>query len=113
MLTKLEEAALRKRAEEQGIDPEEYLAAARAVDAEASAGDKGGAAPKGAPGAAEPPKLFQYHLPFITVKELREKWLGLTEKIDDEDLPCGEWLAKHGGALAGSPAAPPDTSKQE
>lgn len=110
MLTQLEEAALRKRAEQQGIDPEEYLAAARAVEAEASAGEAGTAPPKGA-ATAEPPKVFQYSLPFLRANEYREL-LGQKPDAPDGELFCGEWLAKHGGALAGSPAAPPSTKEE-
>ena len=57
-----------------------------------------------APTATEPPKLFQYHLPFVLVRELRSKWLGLDERIADDDMLCGEFAVKHGGATA--PVAP-------
>lgn len=118
MLTAKEEAALRQRAKDLGIDPDEFVEAARKADAEggdgepdAENGDGEQAQPaKGAqPGAsAEPPKIFQYSLPFIRVNEYRTS-LGLKGDAPDGELFCGEWLLKHGGALAGAPAAKPET----
>lgn len=100
--------ALRSKAEERGIDPEKLIARARVRGeakprAEESVESKPSAPDTGVSGAAaDPPKVFQYHhLPFTRVREIR-KQIGLTEDIDDQDLPAGEWLVLHGGALTPS-----------
>jgi hypothetical protein len=91
-------------AKAEGMDEAEIMAAAEKIasgeddgkpdepDADAPANsDKG-----------ELPKLFQYHLPFVKVKELRARWLGLTESVPDEDMLCAEFALKHGGVPANS-----------
>lgn len=93
-LTEQQIAALRQAAASEGVDPDALVAAAR----EQAAGD----APS--MGDGEPIKLFQYHLPFIRVRELRARWLGLDESIADDELPCGQWLEKHGGAMSSAKA---------
>jgi hypothetical protein len=35
----------------------------------------------------------------MTPKEIRAS-IGITSAIVDQDMPSGEWLAKHGGAPA-------------
>lgn len=94
-------AALRAAAAREGVDPDALVAAAEEHPAESGAERKDTGA---APTATEPPKLFQYHLPFVLVRELRSKWLGLDERIADDDMLCGEFAVKHGGATA--PVAP-------
>jgi hypothetical protein len=49
-------------------------------------------------------KVFQYHLPFLRVNELRA-YLQLPADAPDGEQFCGEWLKVHGGILAG-PTAP-------
>lgn len=43
-------------------------------------------------------------LPFIKVRELRSIWLGLPDRIPDDELTCGEFQVKYGGAS--TPAEP-------
>lgn len=50
--------------------------------------------------SSEPPKIFQYHLPFLTVAEIRAS-IGMTGAVPDAGMLAGEWLARHGGTLAG------------
>jgi phage gp29-like protein len=43
-------------------------------------------------------RLLVGFLPFIKVRELRDVWLGLDERIPDDEMTCGEYQAKHGVA---------------
>jgi hypothetical protein len=95
-----QEQRLRTEAAKAGYDPDAAVAIANGR--QAGAADKGAAASE-----AEPVKIFQYHLPFMRVRELRT-YLGLAERIPDDDLLCGEFLADHGGALA-APAPKSET----
>jgi hypothetical protein len=45
-------------------------------------------------------------LPFVRVRELRSIWLGLDERLPDDELSCGEFQLKYGGGAAPAPAAP-------
>lgn len=90
----------RKRLEviatEKGLDLDELIAEAEKMLASRTApagvkpaGDK--PPPASTPASAtstsaapEQPKLFQYHLPFVTVNEVRQKWLGLEAWSDDD-----------------------------
>lgn len=88
--------ALREAAEAEGVDPEDLIAAAQEYDGSAPAEP------------LEPIKLFQYHLPFLKVREVRE-YLRLTEAVPDQEMLCGEWLGRHGGVLVAQPGkAAPD-----
>jgi len=60
-------------------------------------------------GNGEPPKIFQYHLPFMRVSEIRAA-IGLTDSVPDDDMMSQEWLAKHGG---GAPSQPQPSSDQQ
>lgn len=93
-------ARLREVATREGIDPEELIAAAESEDDErpTSAGEE--AASGAAPANVEPPKLFQYHLPFVRVREVRRVWLGLTEAFPGDDEIASEWAAKFSGGQA-------------
>lgn len=100
MITAEEERDLRAMAEQLGRDPEAFVAAARKADGEQS---KKPAADKSEAPSPEKPKLFQYHLPFVTVKEVRSNWLGLTEQFAGDGEIAAEWAAKHGGGAGGTP----------
>jgi hypothetical protein len=97
-----QEQAIRAEAEKRGLDPDEAVKRAG-----------GAAAPKteGAAAAAEPggkptfERLLIGAFPFIKVRELRQNWLGLTERVEDDEMFCGDFAAKHGGA-ASAPATP-------
>ena len=94
--------ALRAAAEGEGVDPDALIKAA-----ESELEDDGDKKPAGKDAPTEI-KIFQYHLPFLRANELRAL-LGQPIDVPDGELFCGEWLAKHGGSLAGTPAAKPDT----
>ena len=98
-MTPDQEARLRARAEAEGLDAEALVALARTA----------------APSTADAPepdapktevKIYQYHLPFMRVRELRA-FIGLSERIPDDDALCGEFLARHGGALVSGPDTGP------
>ncbi len=106
-LTDAQRTTIEDAARREGVSIDELVAAAE----EALAEDDQGPASTPAPVGDEGPKLFQYHLPFIRVRELRQNWLGLSERIADDDLPCGQWLTKHGGALGGGSGATPEPAE--
>jgi hypothetical protein len=90
------EQAIRDEAERRGVDPDEAVKRA------------GGAAPPRAAAEGGKPtneRLLIGHLPFIKVRELRSVWLGLDERIADDEMMCGEFAVKYGGGAAPAPAA--------
>lgn len=83
-------------AKRRGVDPQAALAAAENVAPKADA-------PSDKPASDAPTRpiadrLLIGFLPFIKVRELRANWLGLDERIDDDEMTCGDYQAKHGGA---------------
>lgn len=89
---------IESEAAKRGADPAKAIAEAErlikpSVDAESEA------ATAGKPVAD---RLLVGFLPFIKVRELRAEWLGLSERIADDELTCGDYQLKHGGA--GQPA---------
>ncbi len=59
--------------------------------------------PAGTTSEPEQPKLFQYHLPFVTVNEVRTKWLKLEPWTKDKG---GEHNAAQWSSMMGP--TPPD-----
>ena len=91
-------------AQERGLDPAKLIAEAerQAAGQPDAPGDK----PKGdAPTSAEKPKLFMYLLPFVTVREVRQNWLELTDSFPGDNMPAAEWAAKF--------ASVPDPTKSD
>src|SRR5574343_1000192 len=98
MLSDAQVAALRAEARRRGISEDDLIKAAESMAAKS-------AKPESQPSDV---KLFQYHLPFIKVSELRS-FIGITDAIDGDEMLCGEFLEKFGGALnpngdAGTPS---------
>ena len=84
-------ALLETEAKKRGVDPVALIREAeKLVDAvNAKADTKApGAAAKG-----EKPNLYMYHLPFVTVNEVRTIWLDL-EPVSGGDEYAGVWAAK-------------------
>ncbi len=102
---------LTAEAEKRGLDPAKLIAAAEdhlAQAVESQPKDSGGAkAAKESGATPDQPKLFQYHLPFVTVKEVRQHWLGLTDSFPGDSEVASEWAAKHGGGSTDGGNAPP------
>lgn len=85
-------------AKRRGADPQAALAAAEKVAPKASApSDKPAGGDTSRPIAD---RLLIGFLPFIKVRELRELWLGLDDRIPDDEMTCGDYQTKHGGAAA-------------
>lgn len=95
-LTEAQHAQLSAMAMDTGVPIESLVAIA---EEEAALGNEDGAF------AGERPKLFQYHLPFLRVREVRAKWLGLDERVEGDEMLCGKFLERYGGALVKSPSA--------
>lgn len=94
-LTSKQRDALEAKAKERGVDPAKLIAQAEALASEgASEGDTKPKAP-GAAAKGEKPNLYMYHLPFVTVNEVRTIWLDL-EPVDGGDEYAGVWAAKQG-----------------
>lgn len=91
------EQRVRAEAERRGGDPDRAVARAESLaPKDPPSADKGDHAPdNGARPVAD--RLLVGFLPFIKVRELRAVWLGLPERIDDDEMTCGDYAAKHGG----------------
>lgn len=91
-------------AKRRGADPQAALAAAERVAPKPKADAPSDAqSDKPAGGDTSRPvadRMLIGFLPFIKVRELRELWLGLDDRIPDDELTCGDYQAKHGGAAA-------------
>lgn len=92
---------IRAMAEQRGQDPDAAVSAAESM----AGGSSPGEFEEGAAGRPTFERLLIGVLPFIKVRELRSIWLGLPERVQDDEMFCGEFAAKHGGA-ASAPAAP-------
>lgn len=106
-LTSKQRSALEAKAKEKGIDSAKLIEAAESL---ADAGDKQDAAASdtkatGASASGEKPNLYMYHLPFVTVNEVRTIWLDLPPVAGGDEY-AGIWAAKQG---AGS--TPPDDAQ--
>jgi hypothetical protein len=98
-LTDKQRKALEAKAKEKGVDSAKLIAAAEALG---QSGKEPSSDPK-APGAAakgEKPNLYMYHLPFVTVNEVREIWLDLEPVAGGEEF-AGVWAAKQGAPKPG------------
>jgi hypothetical protein len=98
--------ALERAARENGVDPADLIKAAEEELAGAEPKPDGKPTTKdargGEPASSEPPKLFQYHLPFVRVREVRKVWLKLDEPFPGDEEIAAEWAAKF------ESAQPPD-----
>lgn len=83
-------------AKRRGADPQAAIEAAEKVAPKSDTpSDKPSSGDASRPIADRLPIGF---LPFIKVRELRAIWLGLDERIDDDEMTCGDYQAAHGGA---------------
>ena len=90
-LNSKQRAAPEAKAKASGVDPAKLIAAAESLESDgADASKTPGAAAKG-----EKPNLYMYHLPFVTVNEVRTIWLDL-DPVAGGDEYAGVWAAKQG-----------------
>ena len=94
-VTDEQRAALIAEAEKRGIDPAKLIAAADKSRQSTSESGKS----KSPPTDEAPPNLYMYHLPFLTVNEVRVRWLKL-EQVAGGEQYAGEWAAQRGVAAA-------------
>lgn len=99
-------AALEAEADRRGVDRAALIREAEALvdGGSEEQPDRGGNADTSPSG--EPPKLFMYLLPFVTVREVRQKWLGLTESFPGDNEVASKWALKMGGGGGGEPEVP-------
>lgn len=100
-LTNNQRKALAAEARANGVDPADVIA-----EAERMSGAPGPSGRHEAPDD-EPPKLFMYHLPFVRVREVRQRWLGLTESFPGDDEIAAKWAAKFVGGTTPPDEEPP------
>ena len=98
-LNEEQEAKVRAYAQKNGLDEEKLVEEANKIQ-DSGAGQvaqEGSTPDNGGPpsSSTEKPKLFQYHLPFVTVKEVRQNWLGLTDSFPGDNEVAAEWAAKY------------------
>ena len=95
-------SAVEAEAKKRNVDPDKLIAA---VEGEIGGGNPNAPAENGQPATeAEKPKLFMYLLPFVTVREVRQNWLGLTDSFAGDSEVASKWAAKQGG-VSRAPAA--------
>lgn len=90
-----------EEAKRRGVDPVAAIAEARRLTASVSEAQS--KLPSGLTRPVADHLLIGF-LPFIRVRELRTTWLGLPDPIPDDDLTCGEYVARHGGAASSTVA---------
>lgn len=89
------EQRVRAEAARRGVDPDAALSHARALSSDDSS----------PPGRPIFDRMLIGALPFVTVREFRSVWLGLDERVPDDDMMCGDFAAKHGAASPTSATA--------
>lgn len=92
-------AKLEAEAERRGIDPAKLIAAAEKSTQTQATPSKAEIASDEAP-----PNLYMYHLPFVTVNEVRVRWLKL-DPVEGGEQYAAEWAAQRGAAVKPEPPA--------
>ena len=92
-LSEKQRELLTAEAQKRGVDPAALIREAEKLvdgktDEESAKGKAPGASVKG-----EKPNLYMYHLPFVTVNEVRTNWLGL-EPWPDGNEPAAAFAAR-------------------
>ena len=84
-------------ARRKGEDPEELLKVAeQESEGQESAAPEGEGETEGQPAQPVLETLLVGLVPYLKVRELREKWLGVTDSVVDDHLTVAEWNIKHG-----------------
>lgn len=106
MLTSSQRIRIEQEASARGVDPDELIAEAEAVLAEREKAAPASGTVK--PGKTDVP-LYMYHLPFVTVNEVRTRWLGLDPVAGGEQY-AAEWAAERSAAVKADDV-PPDAAE--
>lgn len=103
-------ARIEAEAKRRGISPTAALARAEGLSSASTGTAPTPPAPAddGTPARPVADRLLIGFLPFIKVRELRALWLGLDDRIPDDEMTCGDYQVKHGGAAA-APATTTDS----
>lgn len=88
-------------AAKRGADPKAAIAHAEKIAAARDKAAPGGKSKDAPADAAAERQILVGFVPFVKVREVRA-YMGLTERIADDEMMCGEFAAKYSGA--GSPA---------
>lgn len=106
-LDRATEDRIRAEARRRGVDENAAVdVARRSASSDSSGSEPSAPASDGRPVAD---RLLVGFLPFIKVRELRALWLGLADRVVDDEMMCGDFAAKHGGSSA---SAAPSGSDQ-
>jgi hypothetical protein len=97
-LSEEQRTKLAAAAKSRGVDP-----AALIREAEKLVSDSEKAKPPGASAKGDKPNLYLYHLPFVTVNEVRTIWLDL-DPVPGGDEYAAVWSTKQ----SGTGSAPPE-----
>jgi hypothetical protein len=98
------EQVIRAEAKRRGVNPDEAVKRAGGPAPEPQDGE-------GGPDASGKPtfeRLLIGAFPFLKVRELRSIWLGLDERVPDDEMMCGDFAAKHGGAAPAPASTEPE-----
>lgn len=95
MLSDEQRQQLEEAARRSGMDPAEVVSAGERMSGSGEDPEQGDG------GRPIFERLLIGTLPFIRVRELRQLWLKLEERIPDDELMCGEFALKYGGQPAG------------
>lgn len=99
-LTAAQRQALQAAAQREGVNAAELIAEAERLSGGAPAPESAQPEQKTAGSRPVAERLLVGFLPFIKVRELRAIWLGLPDRIPDDEMTCGEFAVKHGGGAA-------------
>lgn len=98
-LTDEQRAKLEAAAKERGLDPAALIREAEKIAPRAGQDDDPGSDRDEQP--KEQPKLFMYLLPFVTVREVRQVWLGLKDSFPGDSEVAAAWAAKQAPSSGG------------
>ena len=107
MLTEDQKNKLRDAATERGVDADALISEAER-QSQSQPAKLGTGKPADAASVKTDKPLYMYHLPFVTVNEVRTIWLGLGP-IAGGDEYAAKSAAKFAAAQTAGPPAPPST----
>lgn len=98
-LTDKQREALEAKAKERGVDADALIAEAERIQ---SGGEPSEPKTPGASAKGEKPNLYMYHLPFVTVNEVRTIWLDLPPVAGGDEFAAA-FAAKQGAPMTEAP----------